>query len=1198
MDFTKEQSEAIYARNADILVSAAAGSGKTAVLVERIIKLITDTEVEVNIDNLLIVTFTEAAGKEMRHRLEARLNAMLEESPSDENLRRQLVLLNRAYISTIHSFCKKIISQNFTMLEIDTTFRLADNLEKNLIEEEVLDEVLEGYYSKEDNEIFRHLLEMYSEKIEDENFRQVIYKIYKNSLNHTEPIKWLSSAVDVHKVATLSGSYVESEALGLVKQYLEKSVASLEQARVLVGNESELEKAWTFLGEELNFYLDFYSRLNNSTYNEVYTFYNNKSKLETYPRINSKKLDPIVADSATKAKSLRDTGKKYFEKIGEILFDDEATIVKNLNFLAPYVEELSNIVIEFSEKLLKEKYERNLLTFSDLEHLAIKVLIERFEDGKPVYTETAKKYQQRFYEIVIDEYQDTNEVQDLILTAISRSALNMPNKFMVGDVKQSIYKFRGGDPKLFISKYNSYTYDKESHYQKIDLSKNFRSSESVIQLVNFVFLQLMQPSVGGINYDENAMLHLGREDDEGAKTEILICDFESKNDEFKNPYKSKSEFEFEVIAKRIVELVENKDKEVKYSDMAILLRSRGNIDELVRVLKKYNIPTTSKTVGDFYDNYEIQLILSYLQILDNPLNDLPLLAVLKSPIYNISDDELVEIATIESGVHFIKKVENILENSKNSVLVEKLAFFKNDYNYFKEIDKEMSISEFILNMYEKTEVLAIFKAFKNGDSMVLNLMYLIEKAVDFEKTSFTTVFNFVKYIEKVKTAESNDNVKTVDNTNSVRIMTVHESKGLEFPIVFVSNLDKQFNFRDAQSNIIATYDIPFTSKVLDPKTRVISNTLLRSVMANTLKNEVIAEELRIFYVALTRAREQLILTSYVSDITSANKDWSDRFNSENIELFAADVLSCKSYLDFLMKPIFAHSTAYFLHDEEKQIKGLYDFNLPIKIDVVKASNFESLEVVNVQSERVESESFEIDLSEKVYEYEIFTTLPTFTTISEIKRKFNAVEQSEFNEQINRFNKVKSLVKTEPRFITKEDISATKRGTVIHKVYEKIDFKSEVTLETVEKCVRDLLLTKKITDEEFKIINIQKINKFFELDIFKRVLNSKNVYKEQIFTLGLPFEEVYPEVVESGVVVDKNIIVKGMIDCFFEEEDGCVLIDFKTDYVTDSTIEEVAEGYRVQLDLYARAIKQGFGQDVKEIYLYFYSIDRLYKLECR
>ncbi len=1196
MDFTKEQKEAIYARNADILVSAAAGSGKTAVLVERIITLITDPNIDVNIDNLLIVTFTEAAGKEMRHRLESRLNDMLEENHNDENLRRQLVLLNRAYISTIHSFCKKIISQNFTMLDIDTTFRLADNLEKNLIEEEVLDEVLEGYYSKLDNDLFRHLLEMYSEKIEDENFRQVIYKIYKNSLNHTEPLKWLSSAVGVHKVDTLKGSYVESEALGLVKQYLEKSVASLGQAKDLVSKESDLEKATEFISEELNFYLGFYSKLTEGTYNDIYNFYKNNSKLATYPRINSKKLDMSVADIATNAKSLRDTGKKYFEKIGEILFDDEETIVKNLNFLAPYVEELSNIVIEFSEKLLKEKYERNLLTFSDLEHLAIKVLVDRFEDGKPVYTETAKKYQQRFYEIVIDEYQDTNEVQDLILTAISRSSVNKPNKFMVGDVKQSIYKFRGGDPKLFIAKYNSYTYDKESHYQKIDLSKNFRSSESVIQLVNFVFLQLMQPSVGGINYDENAMLHLGRDEDEKAKTEILICDCESKNEEFVNPFKTKQEFEFEVIAKRIMELVQNSEKEVKYSDIAILLRSRGNIDELVRVLKKYNIPTTSKTVGDFYDNYEIQLVLSYLQILDNPLNDLPLLAVLKSPIYNISDDELVEIATIESGVHFIKKVDKIIENSENIVLVDKLKFFKNDYDYFKEVDKEVSISEFILNMYEKTEILGIFKAFKNGDSMVLNLMYLIEKALDFEKTSFTTVFNFVKYIEKVKTSEGSDNVKTVENTNSVRIMTVHESKGLEFPIVFVSNLDKQFNFRDAQSNIITTYDIPFTSKVLDPKTRVLSNTLLRSVMGNTLKNEVIAEELRIFYVALTRAREQLILTSYVSDITSANKDWFDRFNSNNIELFTADVLSCKSYLDFLMKPIFAHKTAYFLHEEERKIKELYNFNLPLKIDVLKASGFKTLDVVNLEKEQKISEKIEIDLSEKTYEYEVFTTLPTFTTISEIKRRFNAVEQGEFSEYIEKVNGAKSLVKTEPNFINTKVISPTKKGTVIHKVYEKIDFKSDVTKESIEKCVNDLLLNNQITDDEHSVIDIVKVHKFFESDLFVRIQNSKNVYKEQIFTLGLPFEEVYPELAENGVVAEKNIIVKGMIDCFFEEEDGCVLVDFKTDYVTKDTIDEVAEHYRIQLDLYARAIEQSIGKDVKEVYLYFYNINRLYRLE--
>ncbi len=1193
MNFTKEQQQAIDYRNSDILVSAAAGSGKTAVLVERIIKLITDPKTDVNIDNLLIVTFTEAAGKEMRHRLEKKLSDLLALNPSDTNLRKQLVLLNRAYISTIHSFCKKIIAQNFSLLEIDTTFRIADELEKKLLEDEILDEVLETYYSKEDNMAFKHLLEMYSENIEDNRFREVIYNIYKESLNHTQPLEWVNSAKDIHNIKTLSGSKIEQATFEIIKQNLVKCISSTEQALDIVKVYSELEKVSTVISEEHYMYVELYNKLNNASYDEVFNFCKNYS-FTRYPSINSKKLDINVADVASQVKELRDSGKKYFSKIADFLEDDEETTIKNLNFLVPYISELCEIVTVFSEKLLVEKYKKNILTFNDLEQLAIKLLVDSFENNIPVYSDTARKYQQRFAEIIIDEYQDTNEVQDLILTAISRHEQKKPNKFMVGDVKQSIYKFRGGDPKLFIEKYNNYTYDEDSRYKKLDLSKNFRSSQSVIQLVNFVFLQLMQKNVGGISYDNNAMLHLGRDEDEKLNTEVLLCDFESKNEEAENDLNSKVELEFEVIAKKITELTKNSEKPLEYKDIVILLRSRGNIDTLTNTLKKYNIPTSAKTIGEFYDNYEIQLILSYLQIIDNPLNDIPLLTVLKSPIYCLTDDEFVEIATnnfAESEFIYLK-LKSVFENSTNAKLVSKLELFFNDYNLFKEVSVEMSISEFLLYVYESTEILAIVKAFKSGSNMAINLMYLIEKAVDFEKTSYSTVFNFVKYIEKVKTAESKDNVKTFGDVNSVKIMTIHESKGLEFPVVFVSNLDKWFNFRDTMSNIITTYDIPFTSKVLDPKTRIRSNTLLRSVMADMLKSEIIAEELRIFYVALTRAKEKLILTSYVSDLESRKKAWNDRFNSFDTELFSSDVLTCKSYLDFLMKPLYSHKSAYFLHDHDTKLEGLYDFDLPINIEVIKASTFTPMEeVVSIKGDEstVETPVF----YDKDYKFKEYTSLQTFTTISEIKRKLNPVEQVEFESSENSVLE-KGLVKTEPSFLLEEKVTPTRKGTAIHKVFEKLNFREVVDSNTIIKCIDRLVLQNQITDVEAKSINVKKVLGFFESDIYNRILQSENVFKEQIFTLGLPSDELYPEL--DGNIEKINIVVKGMIDCFFEEEDGYVLLDFKTDFVTNDTIQSIVDNYKIQIDLYAKAVDKALSKKVKEKYIYFYNINKLVRVQ--
>lgn len=1241
MNFTNEQKKAIETRNADILVSAAAGSGKTAVLVERIISLITDSETDINIDNLLVVTFTEAAGKEMRLRIEKRLNEMLEITPNDINIRKQLVLLNRAYISTIHSFCKKIISQNFNKLEIDTNFRIADNLEKNLIEEEVLDNVLEQYYSKENNENFINLLEMYSENIEDVEFRKVIFEIYNKSLNHREPMEWIKKSVELHKINSLNGTLIEKIVKEDIEQKLAKSIMTLERGIKLVENEIDLEKVQVFLTNECSQFLDFYNKIHSYSYDEIYKHYSDMA-LARYPSISRKKLEINVADIADNAKDLRDISKKIFTDLEKYLFDDEESTIKIINSLCPYVEELANIIMEYSDELLKEKYKRNVLTFNDLEHLTINILVNGFENEEPVLSDIAKKYQNRFAEIIIDEYQDTNEVQDLILTSISRKSLNKPNKFMVGDVKQSIYMFRGGDPKLFIEKYNNYTYDEQSHYQKIDLSKNFRSSKSVIQLVNFVFMQNMQKETGGISYDENAKLYIGREDDYKLETEIILCDFDDEKDEKQeknieqeknaksksqpdNKFESEQVFEFEVIAKRIDELVNNTENstQIKYSDIAILFRSRKYIDDLTDILNKYGIPSTSKTVGNFYDNYEIQLVLSYLQIVDNPLNDLALLAVLKSPIYSLTDDELIKISYISKNEHIFNKLENKYkdclnksnnEDEENNNLISKLELFFEDYKYFKNISSDMSISEFLLRLYERVELYTIVLAFKTGETMVLNLMYLIEKAVDFEKTSFTTIFNFVRYIEKVKTEESNDNIKKVDSSNSVRIMTIHESKGLEFPIVFVANLNKGFNFTDTKNKIISTHDLGFTSKFLEPKNRVLYNSLVRQIMSNMLKKEIIAEELRVFYVALTRAREKLILTSYIKDMDKEKKLWNDRFNTNDIELLATDILSCDGYLDFLMKSIYANEKAYFLHNEETKIEDLFNFDLPMNIDIKKASTFKKLTEV---SEIKETDELNVDISFNDYKYkfEPFTKLPTYTTISEIKRKFNAldtegqdivydiignknIENTENIDCITGLGK-SNIVKKVPHFVSEEKITPTKRGTAIHKVFEKIDFSSSVDIDDIEDCMNDLLMQNQITDTEYKAINKYKYAGFFESNVYNRILIAKNVYKEQIFTLGISVDEIYPEIMKD-IDVDvrteinydnKKIIVKGMIDCFFEEDDGYVLIDFKTDYVNMDNIDEVIDKYKIQLNLYGTAIEKSTNKKVKEKYIYLYNIEK-------
>ena len=1165
MNWTPEQSQAIYKKDSNILVAAAAGSGKTAVLVERIINKIIKEKID--IDRLLVVTFTNAAASEMRERILKSIYKIIDsEEPQDEetinHLQRQITLLNKASICTIDSFCLDVIKNNFFEIEISPNFRIADTAEIDLLKQEVLEKLFEEKYENHDKD-FEKLIKTYTSYRDDTPLKDVILRIYTYIESNPFPLKWLKEQVEKFNIKDVKQDFSNTEwgkiLLQNMKEELEDCIKKLQAEEKRLSFESELEQYERIILSDIQQLEMVYANLEN--WDKAYSLINNVDFLR-WP--TSKKITNPEKD---KAKAIRDKVTKDFKAKRDKIFTANSETA-NVDLIEMYevLSKLEKLIIDFDIEFSKNKKERNIVDFSDVEHLALKILVK--EDETP--SEIAKKYQEKFTEIAIDEYQDSNLVQEYILTSIS----NGKNIFMVGDVKQSIYKFRQAMPDLFLSKYSNYSENEANDKGlKIKLFKNFRSRKNVLDFTNLIFENIMGEKLGEIDYTEEEYLNLGASYEEGKEdlvSEIDILDTVEEVDEIQDDTEIEEntqsideealeetekvediELEAKFVAQKIRDLIDSKFqvydnkkggfRDIRFRDIVILLRStknKANIFE--KELTNQNINVYSDTSQEYLESYEIQVIMDLLKIIDNPYQDIPLVHVMLSSIGMFTDDDLLEIRLCDQNDDFY----TTLLKSRLSVreeLREKIDIFLSKIEDFREKNGYIDLDELIWTIYEETGFLNYVALMPNGALRVANLKMLFERAKQYESASFKGLFNFINFIERIKLGSGDLGAAKLigENEDVVRIMSIHKSKGLEFPVVFLSCTGSGFNMMDLNSDILLHQKIGIGVKYIDYDRQIKYDTISKLALREKLLEENLSEEMRILYVALTRAKEKIYVKDILKNIKKEDKEEVDIFKvleEKSKDIKEEDLLNLKNQLIF-----------------EYKYKGLSD--IPTKESVT-----------NIVHKNVEVEAFEA-----------------------------------INKEYEDDNEEKNIELPKPKFLVgteEETITPAKRGTLVHLCMKNLDFNKDYSLDDIKSLIDDLEAREIITSKEKEAINPWIIFKFTKSNIWSELKVAKEYHKEEAFYINVPAKDV------MDTSLDENILVQGIIDLYYiTKNDELVLLDYKTDFVVQKEPvpmgqnpkrtgpngardeEMLINRHKPQLMLYKEALENGLNRKVDRVWIY-------------
>ncbi|HCQ5684335.1 TPA: helicase-exonuclease AddAB subunit AddA [Clostridioides difficile] len=1265
--WTKEQLEVIESRECNLLVAAAAGSGKTAVLVERIIQMITSRENPINIDKLLVVTFTNAAASEMRERIGDAIGKALDENPENKHLQNQLVLLNKSSITTIHSFCLDVIKSNFHRINLDPNFRIGDQTECAILKQEAIEEVFEDLYEERD-EGFLNLVESYAERGGDKEVQDIILGIYSFAMASPEPKKWLIDSAErfnIDENFDFSQSIWARAILDTVKIEINGLCLNMERTLKEVESIEELETFAEKLSVEYKKIADI-SQACNKSWDEAYKKMASMS-FENYvkgvKRI-SKDAPSYIKESKEKAKAIRDKTKKSLESIVSATFNkDNDSIREEIKYLYNIVKPISNIVLRFEEEYSNKKREKGIIDFNDIEHFALNILTDVDEKGNIIPSDIAVGYRNKFYEIFIDEYQDSNLVQEVLLKAVANT--ETPNRFMVGDVKQSIYRFRQAKPELFLQKYNNYNDKKGSSHRKIMLYKNFRSREEVVDAVNYIFENIMNENIGEIEYTEKERLNLGAnfnvDTDEksiiGGATEIHLIQKDNKldddiiNDKDDRINNKENEIEEEekldniqlearMVGNIIKDLMKvNEDgkiqkvydkgidgyRPVEFRDIVILLRATSAwapvfADELMNM----DIPTYADVGVGYFDTIEIKTILSLLQIIDNPMQDIPLISVLKSPIFGFTPEDLIDIrvqgkdkifyevlkSTAEYDGFTDSQNENESEFIPSEECINKSKDFLIKLKEFKEKSMYMSTDEFIWYLYTRTGYYAYVGALPGGSQRQANLKVLFERAKQFEETSLKGIFNFVNFIEKLKKSSSDmGSAKTLgENANVVRIMSIHKSKGLEFPVVICSAMGKNFNTQDFKKSILYHHNLGYGPQFVDYERRISFPSIAKEALKSKINIENLSEEMRVLYVAFTRAKEKLIITGSTRNIQDSIKRWSNGVESlDTISQY--EILKGKNFLDWIMPCVLKHrdlsnlleevglDAVFSVEHNSKWYGKLWNKNdilVEKKSDEEKESIEEILEKIDVDSP---DSNYYSEIEEKlnyIYPYEFSTRKPATISVTEIKKIQNNYEE----ELINTIFEQKVILK-KPLFIQNEEerekISGTERGTIVHLVMEVLDLKNVSSVNDIKSQIRGFVSKGIITEKQASIVNPYKIYKFFASNIGKRMLNAEIINREKSIYAQVNMKDIY--IYEKLINNDdkklydnESVMLRGIVDAYFEEDNQIVLVDYKTDFVNEENINQIIEKYKKQLDLYADIIETLTGKSVKEKCIYLFGVD--------
>lgn len=1243
-NWTHEQEAAIMTRDCRLLVSAAAGAGKTAVLVERIVSRILDEEKPIDVDRLLVVTFTNAAAREMKERIEAALSERLHDNPHDRRLQRQRLLIGKAAISTLHSFCLELVRQNYYRLSLphglalDPRFKIADEIESVLLKMEVLEELLEEKY-EEGDPVFLTLVEALGGERDDQALQELVLKLYTFSRSQPDPEVWLAEAGRVFQ-AKLTDNNMQMLFRRLLKTIsimLEEAVALLEEAYRLALQPGGPFIYSSTIGAELEGLKDILalSRKQSDLYQSVFTAIAEYkfSKLKTCKG----DVDELLKE---KVQALRNQAKKIVGDLQEeYLTRSPEEFVAELQKMSPLMSCLCTLVVDFSSRYLQKKVERNLLDFDDLEHFTLSLLGEKTEDGW-VCTDLARSLRQRFEEVLVDEYQDINAVQEGILTLVSRDGTEaVPNLFMVGDVKQSIYGFRLAEPGLFLEKYHRYPVDKSSSERKIMLTKNFRSSKNVVDGVNFIFRQLMGSTLGGITYDRENELVFGavvpgdvdngtievhlietkitaeQETEEETLKAVSLPEHVDKQD--RGAFSSETtedlsslQIEARLIARRIIQLQQEmkiwdkgqkKYRPVEFRDIVVLLRSTKNTAPVFfEEFRQMGLPAYAETGSGYFAAQEVQIILSLLKLIDNPCQDIPLTAVLLSPIVGLTAEELARIRLHRPADDFYVAL-CLAARKEEEPLRSILRTFLKKLRNWRTFARRNSLLELIWLLYRETGFYDYAGAMPGGKQRQANLRALIDRAKQYEDTTMKGLFKFLRFLKRLE--ETGSDLGTAralgENENVVRIMSIHKSKGLEFPVVFVSGLGRKFNFQDLQGDVLLDRDLGLGPVWVDVVQRYKYPTLSKLVIRDKLKEEMLAEEVRILYVAMTRARDALILVGTVKDLFKESQKWCKHITQQGWELPASVLLKPQCPWDWLGPCLLRHQSSQELRElvgsGEKawgEIENdaapwqLYLWN-PHKIGaIVRKENLDYgkelaqvKKLLPVECDAAKGLEAVVARLNWAYPYQELTAIPGKLSVSEIKNRYRFLTgEQEADQQFFTVHRFASR----PQFLQKKGLSAAEKGSALHLVMRYLNLDKALETAEVEYQIKEMVKRELITSLQAEAVKAEEIVKFVHSPLGERIRKGRELQREVPFTLALPAEELYPE---AANIAGEIIILQGTIDCLFQEGEEYVLVDYKTDVVKSGDIQVLWERYKVQMDLYARAVGTILDKPVKEKILY-------------
>lgn len=1182
VSWTDEQQKVIDLRNRNLLVSAAAGSGKTAVLVERIISRIQKDNPPIGVDELLVVTFTEAAAAEMRERIGRALG--------------QVETMHTAKIMTIHSFCLSVIKEYFHTIDLDPGFRVAEEGELKLVKADVVEELLEEKYEEGSSE-FLQFVESFATGRDDTKLEEMILRLYEYAGAYPDPEAWLDGCALSYENA------LDEESIFMKKlmPYVKNSISDL-----LRDMDFAVEICESMNGPAA--YLDTIAKdrvivetlTNPTTYMEFCHAFQN---LENWPRLASCRDKSVDPDKLKMVKDLREVWKKKVSEIQKSYFEKSPEEQKeDLNLCLPVIQVLVQLVKEFGNAFAKKKAEKNMIDFHDMEQFALKILTQK-EDGKFVPTEVAKAYQKQFAEIMVDEYQDSNYLQETILTSVSRMSQGENNMFMVGDVKQSIYRFRLSRPDLFMEKYDTYSLEDGSS-QRIDLHKNFRSRAEVLDATNSIFRQVMTKDLGGIEYDENAALYVGANYEEmsGNVAELLIVDTAPEADgaQMKVSVEEARELEIKAVAQRIHRLMEEQviwDKHaeafrpVQYKDIVLLSRSlRGYSDVIIKTFAEEGIPVYAESKEGYFETLEISWILDYLRVLDNYRQDIPLTAVLKSPFGNCTNEELAQIRRGWENVPFHEAVlrtagicweeEAEMSNPIPEKTVKKVKCIFHQMETFRKMVSYTSIQELLWKIVKETGYQDYISAMPGGEQRSANLDMLFVKAKTFEKTSYKGLFHFVRYMDQVKKYELDTGEAGIFNeqTDAVRLMSIHKSKGLEFPVVIVCGMGKQFNTQDTKQSVVLHPDLGIGIDAIDVERRTKATTIVKEIIRNEEKLESLGEELRVLYVAMTRAKEKLILAGTYANVWKAFEEFADIPKNENGTLTYSRLVGANRYFDWVL-PAAASVSEMVI---ERNVVCLDDI-LVAEVLQEEEAVFEKqifLSMLEQGEEHTKQKAWVQEQLDYVYPFRE-EQLKMKYSVSELKHQAMEETAGETAEEL--FKEQSAYV---PSFIKKEEeLTGASRGSAFHKVMELLDFTKIYTSEGLKEEIEHLKEEGYLDAEMAACIHVADVMYFLSSDAGKRMheaAKAGKLFKEQPFVMGVDAKTFYPES-ES----EELVLIQGIIDVFWEEDGALVVLDYKTDKVWKT--QQLVDKYQEQLHLYGKALQQMTEKPVKEKVIYSFTL---------